>query len=336
MLSLLLACTATTDTAQELQLEDLASRGALNVGYSAEVLTYTDPLGAERELDLIHWFPTEQDSGAKAEYLGIKRDDVYLDAEPLPDTRTVVFSHGHQGFPEAAGFLMVHLASWGYHVVAMEHAGDTTFDGGDRETEIYYQRPHDVSATLDHLGVEQTVALGHSFGGYTTFALSGATYDPEVVACPEGEERRDFCDTMTEEKQSLFLDGFRDERILATVPMAAGDYDLFGASGIANVATPTLMMTGDCDHPPGSFADELWENLGGDKTGLVLADGGHNSFTNFAGTLDNCDVLIDPEEGWTVIQGWTLAFVMLHLDGDTAVQPVLDNAVVWSDAASTR
>ena len=101
MLSLLLACTATTDTAQELQLEDLASRGALNVGYSAEVLTYTDPLGAERELDLIHWFPTEQDSGAKAEYLGIKRDDVYLDAEPLPDTRTVVFSHGHQGFPEA-------------------------------------------------------------------------------------------------------------------------------------------------------------------------------------------------------------------------------------------
>jgi predicted dienelactone hydrolase len=335
MLTLLLGCTAPDDTAAEFTLEDLAYRGSQNVGYRTEVMTYTDPLGTERELDLMHWYPTDQSSGAKAEYLGQKREDVYRDAPELP-AKTVLFSHGHQGFPEASGFLMVHLASWGYHVVAMEHAGDTTFDGGDRDTEIYYQRPHDVSATMDALGIDETVAFGHSFGGYTLFANGGASYDPAVLDCPEDDPRSGLCDTMTDEKRALFEGGFKDDRIQAIVPMAAGDADLFGA-GISDLSVPALMMTGDCDHPPGGFADDLWAGFQGEEDhGLVIANGGHQTFTNFSGTLDDCEVLIDAEEGWTLINGWGLAFVRQHLDGDTEMQPVLEGDVVWSDAASLR
>ncbi len=336
MLLLALACTAPEDTGEPLDLMTLGQRGEQAVGYRTEELQTLDALGQERPVKLAHWYPSSDTSGSDAEYLGFKREDVWLDAAEVEGAPVVLFSHGHQGFLEASGFLMVHLASWGFHVVAMEHTGDTTFDDGDRDTEIYYQRMGDVSATLDHLGVSETVATGHSFGGYTLFALAGAGFDPAVLACPEDDPRHGLCDTMTEDKRALFEAGFRDERVKAIVPMAAGDADLFGA-GVAEVEVPVLMMTGDCDHPPGGFADDLWAGFQGpEDVGLVIADGGHQSFTNFSGLLDDCEVLIEPEEGWTIIQGWTLAWVRYHLLDDEAMLPVLEGEVVWSEAASLR
>ena len=138
------------------------------------------------------------------------------------------------------------------------------------------------------LGVDEALAGGHSFGGYTLYALAGASYDPAVYACDE--PRHGFCDTMTDETRALFAAGFRDERIRAIVPMASGDADLFG-EGLADVEVPVMMMSGDCDHLPGSVADDLWTGFSGEgDIGVVIADGGHQTFTNFAGLLDDCEI----------------------------------------------
>ena len=63
------------------------------------------------------------------------------------------------------------------------HVGNTTVDG-PRSADIYYLRPHDVSEALTGLQADPTIGplvgtpmavAGHSFGGYTAFALAGAT-----------------------------------------------------------------------------------------------------------------------------------------------------------------
>ena len=86
---------------------------------------------------------------------------------------------------------------------------------------------------LDGAASPPTVVLGHSFGGYTILGLGGATWDEAALACPDATT--DFCTGMTSDAADLFRAGFRDPRVLALVPMAPGDYDLY-ASGLGEVA----------------------------------------------------------------------------------------------------
>ena len=104
-----------------------------------------------------------------------------------------------------------------------DHTGNTTFDGADRATEIYYLRSEDLGATLDALAAAQgdlgflagqvgttsgVTASGHSFGGYTLHNLAGATFDAAVIDdCLDGSDTSSFCSTMDDAKAATLRPG---------------------------------------------------------------------------------------------------------------------------------
>lgn len=343
------------DTAPVDVVAALAAPGPYAVGYRESAVGYPDPAhpGADRTLRLAVWYPTPDTAGT---------DAVYAQFYPAPgvwDHATVspglfplaVFSHGHQGYAEYSSFLMTHLASHGWIVAAPDHTGNTTFDSPDRTTEIYLQRPGDISAVIDGLsGVLSpdsgdmdevvaavapgpVVAMGHSFGGYTMLALSGGVYDMDLwsVACAEGNTRP-FCATMTPDYESRFRAGFRDDRIGGVVIMAGGDTDLFGAAGLAAIEQRVLHMTATEDQGPGSEGDFLWDNLhDGDDVRVILEGAGHQSFTDYANVLE--DVPLAQAEAWRIVDVYTLAWGQA-LRGDDAAAAVLDGTEPVSDAAS--
>lgn len=334
---LLLACTgAPDDSAAPTDIvAELTEPGPWNVGYRQSSVTYDSEWEPGRTLRLALWFPTEATSGGDAAYLdgALEAEGVLDDPPPISGTLpVVVFSHGHQGYAENSSFLAVHLASHGYVVTAPEHTGDTTFDDPDRATEIYAQRPQDVSAALDALPAELDVdvsavtAIGHSFGGYTVFALAGATYDPAVLACTD--DTSGFCSTMDDSLSSTFTAGFRDTRVIRAVAMASGDQRLFG-TGVGAVEVPVLMLTGEVDTDD---ADAYWAELaGGVHRRVELLGAGHQAFTDFSGVLEDGGT-IDPAEGFRVIDAYATAMVRSG-EGDAAVDPVLDGELSVSDVA---
>jgi predicted dienelactone hydrolase len=278
-------------------------------------------------------------------------EGVWLEASPAPGPLPVaLFSHGHQGYAENSSFLMEHLASHGWLVLAPDHTGNTTFDPPDRSTEIYFQRPADLSAVLDHMaGLEASdplaglqgepiVALGHSFGGYTVFALAGAAFDVEALsaACAAGTGPSPFCSTWSPDLASLFEAGFYDPRVSAFLPAAAGDSNLFGGGqGAAEVQGPVLMMTGDLDSSTPTDGEAWWAALsGGEHRRLQISGAGHQSFTDYAGLLGDAGLegLIDEQRGWDIVNAYTLAWLRLAA-GDTSVAPVLDGELTLDQAA---
>ena len=237
ILTFLTACTSTEpmdDEADDL-ISLLDTRGPHAVGFRSDTITYVVPGQAEpREVRMSIWYPATSTDGEEVAYQDIfSAPDVWEDASPVSGPYpTLVYSHGHQGYAEASGLLMAHFASHGWLVAAPDHTNNTTWDGSNRDTEIYYQRPLDISAVLDHLealpqsdplagaNTEETIAIGHSFGGYTTFALGGATYAMDDLRdeCASGTGPSSFCSTMTPEKEALFEAGFYDARIIGSHP----------------------------------------------------------------------------------------------------------------------
>ncbi|MES2641724.1 MAG: alpha/beta hydrolase [Myxococcota bacterium] len=334
ILLLPLACAGPTpdDTAPPAVdlVDELTAAGPWSVGHQDAYVVYADAIGGgQRTLHVSIWYPTTATDGDDATYFGgaLTAEGVWQDA-PVADGAfpLVVYSHGHQAYAEASGFLMEHLASHGWIVAAPDHTGNTTFDGSDRATEIYAQRPRDLSAVLDSLetsGLPVTdtrVAMGHSFGGYTVLASMGATYAAGALDCPDSTTG--FCSTMTPALRTVFEGGFADDRFDAALIMAPGDYGLFQAAGIGAVTRPTMLMTGTEDQPPGSEVDQLWAALQGDGARRVTLDGaGHQSFTDFADTLE--DVTMSAEASTRLVDVYGLAWAR-RADGDTSVAPVLD------------
>jgi predicted dienelactone hydrolase len=305
----------------------LGTRGPFSVGYAVEDLVYAQPDGlGDRELRLCWWFPADAEGVVPAKYLlnSIEAPGVWADvvaaAGPHP---VVVFSHGHQGFAENSAFLLEHFASHGWVVAAPDHTNNTTFDGGDRDTEIYLQRPWDISAVLDHIeglpgghalegraDTSTVLASGHSFGGYTLMALAGAQHDMDTwsAACADGDAAP-FCSTMTPQLESLLRGGFHEPRIHGYLPMAGGDFDKFGVSGLGVVEASIVQLDGGFDSPEERTA--VWEAVSGPGDLRVTLDtAGHQSFTDFAGTLGDQELegLVDAAEGWRVIEVYGMAF----------------------------
>jgi predicted dienelactone hydrolase len=318
MLLALFACTEkpADDTATLDPVAFLSSPGAWNVGYTEEEVSYSAPDG-ERSLRLALWYPTSDTAGATVSYgPHLSEMPVFEDAEPEPGSYPVlVFSHGHRGYAENSAFLMEHFTSHGWVVAAPDHKGDTTSDDPDRTTEIYYQRPLDIMAVLDHLESGQSrvsgngfvLAAGHSFGGYTLFALGGGVYSQSMLDLCESDPSDSFCSTMTSERRALFEAGFYENRLSGLVVMAAGDFEKFEAEGLESIELPVLHMTATLDQGPGSEGDSIWAAFDKPRNyRTILVDGGHQSFTDFAGILEQ--VPIDTEEGFKIIRAYTLAF----------------------------
>ncbi len=356
MLLLLLACNPEPDdTAAPVDpVTVLTEPGAWTVGHRTVSLTYTDAEGEDRTLRTAVWYPSHDTSGFPAQYLlgYTQAEGVFEEASPgfEAGAPVVVYSHGHQGYAEASSFLAEHLATHGYLVVSPDHAGDTSFDGGDRATDSYFDRPRDLAVVLDALEagtlldpapeLGDVAVAGHSFGGYTTFPTAGVPWDVDGIseACAAGETSS-VCDNWSDLGESgapewpdRFRAGAHDARVGALIAMAPGDHWLLGSENVGTLGVPALEMTGEFDPERTADGAEYRADLAplGARY-LNVIGGAHNTFADVAGSMGDGQTL-DPAEGHRLVRAYALAFLEDSFGrGDYA--DVLDGRVVISEAA---
>jgi predicted dienelactone hydrolase len=156
--------------------------------------------------------------------------------------------------------------------------------------------------------------VGHSFGGWTSLAISGGTLDPAAADAHCAEAPTAGC--------SFFqLDGVDvsaarpDPRVAATVALAPGAaWTLTGADAIDHA----LIVGGrlDGDMPYDSEIRPAYEAVGPPKRLLTLARTGHWSFTDLCELLDSLEDCAGEAGGFTdfaLVQGWTNTATAAHL-----------------------
>ena len=348
MLPLLVAC-ALDDTAVPFDPVAFASEaGPYLVGHIQREVTYADTSGEERTLRTSVWYPTYETVGFPAQYLFSQSKTALEDVPAADDAEfpVVVFSHGHQAYAEASSFRAEHLASHGTYVISPDHTGNTSVDGSGRETAIYLDRSFDLSAVLDAFEAGalltdprwngQAAVAGHSFGGYTAFASAGAAYDVAAIQAEcEGGEGGSACSDWSVEWAARFEEGAADPRFAAVLAMAPGNYDLFGANGVAALTVPTLLMTGEFDSERTEDGASYWtalEPLGGRYVNIV--GGAHNTFADVSGSMGDGQT-IDPESGFRIVRTYAFAFLE-YVFGNDATLGILEGTDVVDAAAEVR
>ena len=329
------------DLGPQTYADELGFFGSYPVGFRELEVTYERPDGeGERTIPYVVWYPAAA-AGEIHPRHPFRRGEVSSpDAEPATGPfPTLAFSHGHQAVAEATTNLCEHLASHGWVVLSPTHVGNTTVDG-PRSADIYYLRPHDVSEALTGLQADPTIGplvgtpmavAGHSFGGYTAFALAGATFDVDtIVANCEGGADDEICTDFDETAADLLRGGFRDERFEAVVSMGAGDYRRFGA-GAADVEVPVLLMVAEGDgYPAGSApSDDYWNAFSNDDDLWIdFLGADHNTFTDvcvqFPGFLRCPEAgTYDDVHGVYLTRLHALAFLRSRLLGDADATALL-------------
>jgi len=257
----------------------------------------------------------------------------------------LIFSHGHLAYGDASSHLTEHFASHGWLVLAPDHTGNTFRENpsGDRVTSIFYLRPRDLTAVLDHYENldpahplagrfgDKVVVTGHSFGGYTAYAFAGATYDVDglVASCEDGTGREDYCSELTPEAIDVFRDGLGDPRVDLAIPMASGNSDLFGESGLGDIDIPVLHMVAEGDgNPPGAASEDgIWTRLQGNQhLRINFLQSGHNDFTDVCASVLplRCGMNVDPLEEQRKTRLYSLAFVRARLFDDMEAAALLE------------
>jgi predicted dienelactone hydrolase len=184
----------------------------------------------------------------------------------------IVFSHGLSSRPEDYEQGLQHIASYGYLVIAPQHPGSDIiylkemFEGYHRnifDIQEFINRPKDISFVLDELErrnstefnnrlvLDNVGMAGHSFGGYTTLAIAGATIDFDNLKqdCDRLYSGIDISNLL--ECRALELPrqayNFRDERVKAVFAANPVNRSIFGKKGLGNVKTPVLLASGSYD-----------------------------------------------------------------------------------------
>jgi predicted dienelactone hydrolase len=174
--------------------------------------------------------------------------------------------------------------------------------------------------------------MGHSFGGYSAFALAGATFDVDGItpACLDGSDTSEFCTGMGVDDVDRLRTGFADDRVDAVMAMAPGDWRLFN-EGLTDIDIPTLHMTGDID-PNGGDNESIWASLDGpDATRVDITNGGHMTFTDLSGSSLDPSTVLQPEQADPIVFAYTLAFAR-RWTGEDALEPVLAGDVLNLDS----
>ena len=150
----------------------------------------------------------------------------------------IVFSHGYNAYTRQSTYLVTHLASHGYVVVAMDHVGNTFADemagtaASTNDTvainQFMVDRPADCSFVIDQMLTADTgISIdtssigisGYSFGGWTSLMTSGI--DKRIRAAlalaPSGGRNDNdlVCNSMMAD--SLDLDWDREVPVLSLV-----------------------------------------------------------------------------------------------------------------------
>jgi len=220
----------------------------------------------------------------------------------------VMFSHGNSGINYQTYTLSEHLARHGYVVAAPNHVRNTAFDmEDDLRRAMTLWRPGDISESFDYLvslsddpesplfGCVDPAAgyamIGHSFGGWTTLAVSGAPLDMRVLDAECQGSTAQECDIIrawiADHPGQDLLD-LSDNRVWAAVPLAPAWQELFG-DGLPEIQVPILVVGGELDESTtwDAAVEPTYRGLTATPRYLVGLEGaGHYSFTDF------CDVIL--------------------------------------------
>ncbi len=307
--------------------------------------------------------------------------DLYLPTD-APPAGIVVFSHGLSG--DRRGFIPVleHLASYGYAVAAIEHPGSNTqrlydlFRGVAKEVSDpseFSDRPKDVSYLLDELTrLNQTNGplanqldpsrvgiIGHSFGGYTALALSGAQLNFQTLQTNCSSDEFIFnaanpsmllqCTALLDPDQ--FSENLRDERIQAVMALNPVTSSLFGQAGYAQIAIPSLIVAGTSDPVAPALLEQIrpftWLDTASSMAAagtnaqntvpshyLALIQGGSHLYDpiNVEGAdssiLASQLVNADPPLVYSYLKAMALVFMQAEIDQAVEYQAALEEAAI--------
>jgi predicted dienelactone hydrolase len=256
----------------------------------------------------------------------------------------VVISPGFEASKTFLAYLAKHLASHGLTVAAIEHPLLPRKEGKiplnlDQlvPPNELIDRPKDISFVLDQLAernqqapwqgklnTAQVTVIGHSLGGYAALALAGAELNLD--------ELRQFCQTgnVLQRVPSDWLQcsaaklpdhrlSLRDRRVIQTIALNPAIGKIFGKSGLTQVATPTLILSGTEDVLTPALTEQIqpFAQLPQPKYLLTAIGSTHLSVsdpTNFTGALVQ-STLVKERRGQSVeplrrlLQGISLALI---------------------------
>lgn len=185
----------------------LALIGAMsNISYAVEAQTKPYPVGMKmmqyedaarldwtgtkpRPLATAVWYPVENGVVEKNWDVGIFRAGKNAMGAALRQAPAkfplVLISHGTGGSAASMAWLAETLAANGYIVAAVNHHGNTGFEGANRLEGfvVWWDRPQDISVLIDRLladpawgnriDTDRIAVAGFSIGGYTVLASVG-------------------------------------------------------------------------------------------------------------------------------------------------------------------
>ena len=355
-----------TTHAQRLDAPEYAQRGEYAVG-STDVVLRSDT----RPLNVTIWYPAQLEEGQ--EESRIHRAFLTLtvegnsaeDATPAPSEAPyplVIYSHGSGGSRLVNLWIAEHLASWGFIVMAVDHAGNTLIDGltGQNDTvATYAYRPEDLLRQIDEaealnadsmfaglIDTDNIAVVGHSLGGWTTLQLGGArlNFDKLREYCenPLEDVRENTCFLLESALEIAAARGYDmppkgnwdatvDPRIQAIVTYAPYNIPSLDTN---TVNVPAMVITGTADEttPPVRDTYPLVESLSVPNHLATLQLAGHNIFvdecpnTNFVteDVYPSCsDEVWDMDRAHDLAKHLTTLFLLQHLKGDEEAEAFL-------------
>ncbi|WP_146492717.1 alpha/beta hydrolase family protein [Vibrio sp. T20] len=240
-----------------------ASSIASDVGFTQITLT-DDPI---RPLNTAIWYPTQDESntsliGDNPAFIGtrvIKNAKIQSGKFPV-----VLISHGYRGNWRNQNWLATELAHLGYIVASVNHPGTASFDQSPKQAAKWWERPRDITRTLDYLlsevlwkqsaNANNITAIGHSLGGWTVMQLAGAKIDrptfeancliyPNPRTCGLAEELG-LDKVQAEEPNQKDLS---DPRIQRVVSLDLGLSRSFSVGSLNEIKVPILILAAGID-----------------------------------------------------------------------------------------
>ena len=292
---------------------------------------------------------------------GLKTSQNPMDATPI-----IVFSHGVASGRTAFVYLAQHLASHGYAVVVPQHDDDGQkyfqfLAGVERPpTPItLVSRPRDISLVLDelerlaetqpdyaNLDLDNVGVLGHSLGGFTVLAASGAEFNFEQVQrkCSLAERDRPSlnpsllvqCDLLDLADQGPFQ--LQDDRIQAVFALNPPTSLFFGETGLAQIDIPTMFVASTADIVTPAIPEQIdpYRWLQSDDRYLaVIENATHFTFLEgnvTDGAIPIPSTLLGPDRKLArpYLQALSLAFFNLHLQGQSEAEGFLSQSYLDS------
>ena len=283
---------------------ELVETGPYGVGVAT--VTITDE-ARDRPLTVDVWFPIADGSDGAAHRYTLLPDVYYesptavnamaADIAPGGPYPLVVYSHGSGGLRYIASYYTEMIASHGYIVAAPDHTGNTAVDrlaGTEVDGAVTaLARPQDIATVIDAmtdpenpntagfvgaLDPERIAVTGHSFGGFTAYAMV-AGYDND---------------------EGSFEPDPRVDAIIPLAPAVGGDDSgLLSDARLASITSPSLVMVGTNDQttPVDPNVTRVWElSSSVPHRRVELVDAQHQSFTDLCDYQEFLPTLPDVPE----------------------------------------